>query len=365
MKKIVIVFFMMMLIFAIFLPIVQSNNINKDELRKILLPPMLAYEPKFHDFGFVEEGDSYQTEFYIWNEGTGTLTWNLGIVNPWLSPDPTSGSSTVGKTTITVTIDTTGLAVGNYTGSVGIAANDGGGMRFFDVSFIVDSPPDTPSIPSGPNTGLIDEEYSYFSYSNDSDLNWISYRFDFGNRISNWTMFTASGVGNFETNNWSVPGLYEVKAQAKDIYGAISNWSSPLLVTITSGNNPPEKPSKPSGPSNGKAGNSYTYNSSTTDIDGDQIYYLFDWGDGNNSGWVGPFNSGEAISESYLWSAQGSYSIKVKAKDINNEESTWSDSLVVSMPRNKRLYLIEDLSCFIKTFFLWNFQNKMIFKILF
>ena len=102
-------------------------------------------------------------------------------------------------------------------------------------------------------------------------------------------------------------------------------------------NNPPEKPSTPSGETNGKAGTSYSYSSDTTDIDGDQIYYLFDWGDGTNSGWKGPYNSGDSITESHIWDAQGTYAVKVKAKDTSDVESVWSDPLSASMPKNKAI----------------------------
>ncbi|MCD6108537.1 MAG: hypothetical protein J7J89_03585, partial [Thermoplasmata archaeon] len=57
-----------------------------------------------------------------------------------------------------------------------------------------------------------------------------------------------------------------------------------------------------------------------------------DWGDGTNSGWLGPYNSGETVEASHSWSEKGEYSIKVKAKDINGLESEWSDPLVISMP---------------------------------
>jgi len=97
----------------------------------------------------------------------------------------------------------------------------------------------------------------------------------------------------------------------------------------------PDKPSKPSGPTSGKAGTEYTYTSSTTDPDGDQVYYWFDWGDGTNSGWIGPLVSGATGSAKHKWTSQGNYQIKVKAKDTANIESEWSDPLPVSMPKNK------------------------------
>jgi hypothetical protein len=102
-------------------------------------------------------------------------------------------------------------------------------------------------------------------------------------------------------------------------------------------NRPPDKPSKPSGPTSGRVGTSYSYSSSTIDPDGDQIYYLFDWGDGTTSGWKGPYNSGDLATESHVWHAPGTYSIKVKAKDVHGEESVWSDVLGISMPKNKHL----------------------------
>lgn len=100
-------------------------------------------------------------------------------------------------------------------------------------------------------------------------------------------------------------------------------------------NQPPNKPAKPSGPPNGVPGTSYTYSSTTTDPNGDLVFYWFDWGDGENSGWVGPFPSGNAGSASHTWKSQGSYSVKVKAKDPFCAESIWSDPLTVTIPRNK------------------------------
>ncbi len=105
---------------------------------------------------------------------------------------------------------------------------------------------------------------------------------------------------------------------------------TPALVTI---NEPPNKPAKPSGQTNGKTGTSYTYSSTTTDPNGDQLYYWFDWGDTTNSGWVGPYTSGSPGDASHTWTAQGSYNIQVKAKDVYGMESDWSDPLSVTIPR--------------------------------
>jgi len=98
-------------------------------------------------------------------------------------------------------------------------------------------------------------------------------------------------------------------------------------------NTPPEIPCKPSGQANGKPGHQYLYTTNTTEPDGDQVFYNFSWGDGNYSDWIGPYNSGETASARYTWT-EGTYEIKVKARDTLGRESNWSDPLEVSMPKN-------------------------------
>jgi hypothetical protein len=49
--------------------------------------------------------------------------------------------------------------------------------------------------------------------------------------------------------------------------------------------------------------------------EGDQMYCMIDWGDGTNSGWIGPYNPGETISISHIWTVEGAYQITVQAKN--------------------------------------------------
>ena len=98
-------------------------------------------------------------------------------------------------------------------------------------------------------------------------------------------------------------------------------------------NTQPDKPEKPSGETSGKTGREYTYTTSATDPDGDQLYYMWDWGDGNFSELLGPYSSGDTCEASYTWENESDYSISVKATDINGGESEWSDPLLISMPK--------------------------------
>lgn len=97
-------------------------------------------------------------------------------------------------------------------------------------------------------------------------------------------------------------------------------------------NNPPDKP-KINGVRIGIAGYNYTYSASTTDKDGEQLYYMFDWGDGSITGWLGPYNSGEVLKVKHAWKKNGTYIVRVKAKDIHYSESEWSNPLPVTMPK--------------------------------
>ena len=135
------------------------------------------------------------------------------------------------------------------------------------------------------------------------------------------------------------------------------------LSEIFGAKNAPLKPDTPSGPLNGKIGEEYYYTTSSTDIDGDIIYYLWDWGDNTNTEWIGPYNSGEVINISHTWETRGDYSIKVKARDEDNFESEWSDPLVISMPRNY-ININEYISQIIGKYNLLSLLNKIFINII-
>jgi len=107
-----------------------------------------------------------------------------------------------------------------------------------------------------------------------------------------------------------------------------------------SDNHAPNKPNTPTGPPSGQSGKEYTYTTSTIDPDGEQVWYMFDWDDGSDSGWLGPFDSGAAASASHIWDSTGNYEIRVKARDGDNAQSEWSDPLPVGMPKDKAINLL-------------------------
>jgi hypothetical protein len=107
-----------------------------------------------------------------------------------------------------------------------------------------------------------------------------------------------------------------------------------IFIKDTFSNDPPNTPDQPSGTASGDICISYDYSTSTTDPDGNQVYYQFYWDDGTYSGWKGPYDSGVTALASHSWSAPGTYDIKVKAKDVFGEESGWSDTFTVTIDNN-------------------------------
>jgi len=168
-----------------------------------------------------------------------------------------------------------------------------------------------------------------------------SNQWDTGSEGNYWDDYT--GIDEDDDGIGDVP--YE-------ILGSDSKDNRPFMESILSipENIIPEKPDMPSGPGNGRIGRWYTYMSSAKDPDGVQIFYWWDWGDGNSSGWLGPYVSGDMVNASYRWNSTGEYIIRVKAIDLYGDESSWSDPLSVSMPKNKP-YINTPFLQFLENFF--------------
>lgn len=98
----------------------------------------------------------------------------------------------------------------------------------------------------------------------------------------------------------------------------------------SSQNNPPGIPSL-LGPSQGASGILYNYTVSATDVDGDKVFYLIDWGDQTTSGWVGLYDSGASVILNHSWALKGTYAVTARAKDSHGLESGWSTPLLMTI----------------------------------
>ncbi len=85
------------------------------------------------------------------------------------------------------------------------------------------------------------------------------------------------------------------------------------------------------GPPQGKIKKEYSYNFSTTDPLGKDVWYYISWGDETVEDWIGPYTSGETVTVSHTWTEKGTYKVEARAK---NSDNIWGPygTLEVTMP---------------------------------
>ena len=178
---------------------------------------------------------------------------------------------------------------------------------------------------NGPYYGLIIQPVQ-FTGSATGGYTPYSWLWDFGD--------THTSEEQNPTHTYTDAGNYTVTLTVTD------NKSNTVIDTtyawIQDGNNPPVIQDI-DGPSHGNPGTSYDYKFTGNDPDVSVLYLYIDWGDSSNSGWIGPYDSGQEVTLSHIWSQQGAYTIKCKAKDPYDAESGWAE-FDVEIPRNRINY---------------------------
>jgi hypothetical protein len=141
-------------------------------------------------------------------------------------------------------------------------------------------------------------------------------------------------------HGWQNPDIetlhhpYGLVVDNDDIY--VHGWSGKVnRLSFDVTNNIPSKPDI-SGPANGKVGTEYDYTFTSTDPEEEDLFYYIEWGDGNIENWIGPFDSGQPVTISHIWTKEGVYLAKAKVMDENNGVSYWG-KYKVYMPRNKKI----------------------------
>jgi hypothetical protein len=158
----------------------------------------------------------------------------------------------------------------------------------------------------------------------DPDNDQVKYMVEWGDGVHQSTNLGASGWKASIAHSWNAQGNYDIKSKSIDARGAESSWSTPLTVSISksSGGGPPTTPTI-IGPAQGRPSTEYSYTISSTDPDNNKVMFTVDWGDGKGdaSGFVA---SGASTTMKHTWSSDGNYTIKAKAKDETNLESSWA-----------------------------------------
>ncbi|UCF12695.1 MAG: tandem-95 repeat protein [Thermoplasmatales archaeon] len=112
-----------------------------------------------------------------------------------------------------------------------------------------------------------------------------------------------------------------------------------------------------SGPNVAGPNVSIDFSSLSTDREGDQIYYKWDWGDGTISEWLGPYESNQIATTNHSWNNENEFFVRVKSKDSYDEESDWSETHNVSVAQQIKIiepqpgFVMFDLLFFNRTYF--------------
>jgi hypothetical protein len=118
--------------------------------------------------------------------------------------------------------------------------------------------------------------------------------------------------------SYAVKNMRLIIATLAELAGSGLSSSPPATPTLT-------------GPTIGLINQQYTFTAITTEPDGENVYYYFDWGDGTNSGWLGPHPPNTQIATEKAWDTSGSFAVRVKARDIYYATSDWSTPLSITI----------------------------------
>jgi outer membrane protein assembly factor BamB len=86
-------------------------------------------------------------------------------------------------------------------------------------------------------------------------------------------------------------------------------------------NQPPSSPVFITAPVAGGSEISLNFSVTSSDPEGDEVFYKWNWGDGNESNWLGPFASDQVITVNHSWFEEGDYEIQVRARDVFYQEN--------------------------------------------
>ncbi len=172
-------------------------------------------------------------------------------------------------------------------------------------------------------------------YEVEVDLWSTSYIWNTGHRIR--VAVSSSNYPRFLANPNTEDGIYQNRDSvvADNILYLDSSHPSCIILPRYNDNYAPIKPTI-SGPTRGIPGINYTFVFKSTDPEGEDIYYYINWGDGTYTDWLGPYSSGEEITLEHNWSTTKIYTIKAKSKDVNQDESEFSNHNI-NIPRLKTI----------------------------
>jgi PKD repeat protein len=186
------------------------------------------------------------------------------------------------------------------------------------------------------NSDIITRVYQINSSSTRTDYINFSLNEFYGLGYYGLGVYLYNSTGEINRNAF-LQYLLDFGKYANDTYELLDSYN---CIKMSGCNDAPYTSSQPtSSTSSMKAGTTYTYQTSTTDPNNNQIYYQWDYYDTTTqeheySSWTGPYNSGETCTVTHTWATTGPKKISVRARDewfSPNLWSEWSNTLNVSV----------------------------------
>ncbi len=135
-----------------------------------------------------------------------------------------------------------------------------------------------------------------------------------------WAAYYQAGI-DIDQNGWDYPHVVE-----------------PFEISLDDDVEPftnegPNAPTRPSGRDNVYCFETRPYTTSAVDPDGNDVFFLWSWGESVGNWNLLPRGSGNTVVEPHTWLTLGDHDVKVKAMDIWGYESSWSETLTVTVGR--------------------------------
>ena len=166
----------------------------------------------------------------------------------------------------------------------------------------------------------------------------VGYHDEEGTENDYWIMLNSWGTSSQRPN-----GLFRINMHmdydCTILFNGYEYYSFDFQTLDIAFGTEDEAPDPPSidGPSSGTPEVSNTYNFSTIDYQGDDVYIMIDWGDDEITDWLGPFASEVTIQRNHTWEEKDTFNLRARAKDERGKTSLWS-TLEVAMPKNKAVH---------------------------
>lgn len=149
----------------------------------------------------------------------------------------------------------------------------------------------------------------------------------------NWGDGTTTSSGVYVAHTYTVAGRYTITLTVKDSDNPPNTDSATKTVVISGTTPPPDggnhAPSAvlTSTPTSGEVGDQFEFDASgSTDADSDPLVYRFNFGDGEDTGFI----ADSVVTHSYANS--GTYTVQVTVRDDSNASSTFATTIQVVGP---------------------------------